>query len=87
MILSLRRSRQFMVAIPAIVALFILMLLQDEKTILIMGIPRMAWRVAFVALAAGLIGFTLWNYRCPACDRFLSRRFLRSGCDLCRGYP
>ena len=87
MMLSLRRSRQFLVTIPVVVALLILVALQDERTFLVMGIPHVAWRIALVALLVGFIVFTGWNYRCPGCDGFLDRRYLRPDCEICRGYP
>lgn len=89
MMLSLRRSRQFLVGIPIVLVMLPLVTLQDEGTLLVMGIPHAVWRIALVALMIALLAFTFWNYRCPACDAFLGRRsaLSRTGCEICRGYP
>jgi len=80
---SIRRTRQFLVTLPAIGAAFFMVLLQDERTIVLFGIPHVAWRVGIFLVLIGLLIFTNWNWRCPACDGGLRRTILPDHCDSC----
>jgi hypothetical protein len=68
---AVRRKRQITMAIPLVVFFAGTALLGDEKTGLLLGMPRAVTMAAFTVVLGSAIIFSLRNWRCPACNKFL----------------
>lgn len=76
-----RRKRQILVAIP-IVAMIILLALSESKGA-VLGVPlRLAGPVFFVCVL-GAVAFSLYNWRCPACNKYLGKAIGPKFCARC----
>jgi hypothetical protein len=66
-----RRKRQMILAVPLVV--LVLLAVASDRSGAIFGIPREAIGIGFfIFVVCGLI-FSLRNWRCPACDRYLGK--------------
>ena len=78
-----RRLRQFILVIPVMLAIFLLVWAGENQDASLAGIPRTVLvGVALAAIAAGA-GFSLFNWRCPACGKYLGRSINPSFCAKC----
>jgi hypothetical protein len=79
---ALRRKRQLILAAPII--LFMLLMIWTEKgSGSVAGVPAFAFApVAFVVVLGGVL-FSLRNWRCPACNRYLGKGMNPSFCPRC----
>jgi hypothetical protein len=76
-----RRRNQIILAIPLIAV--ILLLLTSEGKDSIMGLPlAIAGPGAIVLILAGLV-FSLYNWRCPACNGYLGKAISPKFCARC----
>jgi hypothetical protein len=77
-----RRRRQFVVAIPA-VAVFVVLASAERgggKTLL--GPAAVVVPMA-IALIVGILAFSLTNWRCPACRKYLGKAISPRFCTSC----
>jgi protein-S-isoprenylcysteine O-methyltransferase Ste14 len=81
-----RRKRQLLVSIPlaAVVILFAVFSRTAETPRL--GLPPAVLGVTVFVLVLGAIAFSLWNWRCPACNKYLGKGISPSFCPKC-GVP
>jgi hypothetical protein len=79
-----RRKRQIMLAVP-LVALFLgVAIFSDEKDqAALPGIPMRVVAPVLVAAVVGALIFSLRNWRCPACDRYLGKGASPRFCPKC----
>lgn len=80
---SRRRIRQFAVTIPLALLLgagFIAMKSGSRRGGTQWSTPL---AVAFALVALGLVAFSLWNWRCPKCRRYLGRGWAPRYCPGC----
>ncbi|GAB4372907.1 MAG: hypothetical protein Kow0062_09610 [Acidobacteriota bacterium] len=78
---SARRRRQIIVAIPFIAIVLLLVFSQGKDAIL--GIPiAMAGAAGLVLILGGLV-FSFYNWRCPACNRYLGKAINPGFCARC----
>ena len=78
---SARKRRQVLLAIP-LVAMVILFIVSEGKTA-ILGIPLKIAGPAFVVIALAAVGFSLYNWRCPACNKYLGKSMSQKFCAGC----
>jgi hypothetical protein len=81
-----RRKRQLMVAIPFVAliagfAAFARVGSADGETL--GGVPLLLWAGIGLALIIGVLIFSVRNWRCPACDKYLGRNANMSFCPKC----
>ncbi|MGB6640678.1 MAG: hypothetical protein WBG67_07890 [Thermoanaerobaculia bacterium] len=79
---SVLRKRQLMAAVP-VVAVIAFVALADQTTGEAFGISPMVWGPAVVIYFVGLIAFSIRNWRCPACDKYLGKGFSPKYCPKC----
>ena len=78
-----RRRRQLMVAGPLII-LTVLFVTANESTGLVLGsIPISVLLPVFIVAVIGAVVFSLKNWRCPACNKYLGKAFNPSFCPKC----
>ncbi len=76
-----RKQRQFAVAVPFIFALFGGILFRS--TLEELAGSGVAAPIAFALVVAAMLVFSLRNWRCPACDRYLGRSTSMRHCPKC----
>ncbi|HET6373844.1 MAG TPA: hypothetical protein VFG76_11075 [Candidatus Polarisedimenticolia bacterium] len=82
---AVKRRNQAMIVIPVLGAMALLILTNRKGAAL--WNPSVVVPIAFAIILAGL-GFSLYNWRCPACNKYLGRglgpRFCpKCGVELC----
>jgi hypothetical protein len=81
-----RRKRQLLATIP-VLALFVLVItFQEKPDFSLFGLSAQGLVGAAFVLVLGAVGFSLWNWRCPACNRYLGKGISPAFCSKC-GVP
>jgi len=79
---GLRQSRQFIAIAVTLLLLLFLALLYKRHDIL--GVfTKEAVIAAQILLVATFIGFSVFNWRCPSCTKYLGRDINRRICKKC----
>jgi membrane protein YdbS with pleckstrin-like domain len=81
-----RRKRQLLVTIPIIACVVLVRVLSKDEEALFFGLPASVVIGAAFAVIAAVVAFTLWNWRCPACNKYLGKGMSPSFCSKC-GIP
>jgi len=81
-----RRARQLAVIAPVVLAILALLWAEDHPHVTIAGLPATVLIGVAVAVIAGFLWFSVRNWRCPACDRYLGKAFNPRFCAHC-GVP
>ena len=77
-----KRTRQFAALAPVVLA-FIGLISVEGKSVGLFGLsPGMTLGVSFT-LIIGVLIFSLLNWRCPACNRYLGKAFNPKFCSKC----
>ena len=78
-----RQSRQFF-AMAITLLLLVLLVLLYKRSDLFGEISKQTIFTAQVVLIASFIGFSVANWRCPACNKYLGSDINRRICRKCR---
>jgi Na+/citrate or Na+/malate symporter len=79
-----RRKRQLLVSIPlAIFMIGVLVIIDDKSRAPIFGLSPAMVLVAFAVVMVAGLAFSLANWRCPACQRYLGKHINPSFCHRC----
>ena len=81
---AVRRKRQFIVA--GVVILFALVAFVDKfglTTMAEMGVDPAWFGPIFLSIVLAAMAFSFWNWRCPACNKYLGRSLSVSYCQKC----
>jgi len=78
-----RRMRQWILVIPMVIALIAIRSADSSGDPTFWGLPTsVAIGIGF-ALILGAIAFSLWNWRCPSCSKYLGKGINPSFCAKC----
>jgi len=78
-----RRKRQVLGVIPMF-AIFLLVVVLDKKPeAVLFDVPVGVVLGAAFVVVLGFVVFTLWNWRCPACNRYLGKGISLAFCPKC----
>jgi hypothetical protein len=77
-----RRSRQIFLAVPLIAMILLFAVLRGRK-VEIPGVPVSVLGPLFLALVVAALVYSLYNWRCPACNRYLGRDLSPRFCNKC----
>lgn len=80
---SERRRRQLIALVPAAIAILLLLWSDQHPGESIAGLPGAAVSAVSLVLILGMVGFSLFNWRCPACGGYLGRTWNPSFCSKC----
>jgi len=80
---GLRRRRQLLLAIPFIPILIGVLVIRESGNGAVFGVPAEVWGPAFFLFAIGALLFSLWNWRCPACQKYLGKGISPRFCPKC----
>lgn len=78
-----RRRNQILVSIPLIAMILLLVFFGDNPDQAILGIPVSTLGPAFLFFFLGGVGFSLYNWRCPACKKYLGKSINPRFCSKC----
>ena len=79
-----RRKRQLILAVPLVVMVLGFAVLTDERNqVTLPGIPASILPAVFLAVVVGALIFSLRNWRCPACDKYLGKGVNPRFCPKC----
>ncbi len=78
---STRRRNQIILAVPII--LVILLLPLAERNEAIFGVPPAVVGPVGLVLILGALAFSLYNWRCPACNKYLGKAISPKFCSRC----
>ncbi|MBI5015841.1 MAG: hypothetical protein HZB55_10170 [Deltaproteobacteria bacterium] len=81
-----RRRRQFLVLTPLLGIVIAVAGLADARSQAVLGVPAGVWAPALFAGLGGAAVYTLFNWRCPACNRYLGAQWSPMRCRGC-GIP
>lgn len=80
---SVKRRRQLMLSAPMFLLMFGVLFLERKGQAAILGIdPGNMVPLMFLTIA-GAVAFSLWNWRCPACKRYLGKQISPKFCSRC----
>lgn len=76
-----RRKRQLLLAVPVVGVLVVVFLAADKEEL--WGVPSAYIAPASFVAVLGAVAFSLWNWRCPACSKYLGRSTGGKHCPHC----
>ena len=76
-----RRARQLALAVPAVVVIALLAWVGDDPDAL--GVDEAVVKVAGLAVVGVVLGISYWNWRCPACRKYLGKGISHRFCEGC----
>ena len=79
-----RRRNQIAITVPMIAAVLLLFISEGKEEVL--GIPIVALATAIIVVMLGGIVFSLKNWRCPGCNKYLGKGMSPKFCAKC-GVP
>ncbi|NLX24763.1 MAG: hypothetical protein GXY61_02215 [Lentisphaerae bacterium] len=78
-----RKVKQLIVSVPVILAIIPLVMLEDSAEEALFGLPvTILVPVCIAVFVAGLI-FSMFNWRCPACGKYLGKALNPKFCVKC----
>jgi hypothetical protein len=80
---AVRQRRQIAMTIPLVVMILAVVFANDESSGTVFGIPLTTIGPAFVLVIIGALLFSLKNWRCPACNRYLGKVWNPRHCHGC----
>lgn len=78
-----RRRRQLLVSLPLLLLALGTAFLEKGKQGAACGISASILLPVFLVLVIGAIAFSLYNWRCPACNRYLGKQWSPKYCSRC----
>lgn len=78
-----RRTRQLIALVPVLIAIALLFWFDRHRGASIAGINPDAMPIVPFAFVAGVVLFSLFNWRCPACSGHLGRGWNPRYCPKC----
>jgi len=76
-----RRKRQWMFFFPFVISILLVMIFGDRSRFLGMPAAWLTWIALALGVAYGLASY--FNWRCPACDRYLGKHVNPTFCPKC----
>lgn len=81
--LKQRRKRQWLAAIPGIAAVLVVLLATDRTGGTLFGLSSTTLAVGAGARVVAYVLFSIRNWRCPGCDKYLGKNMNPSFCPSC----
>jgi len=78
-----RRTRQFIVIVPMVAVLFFMTTRGEGESISFAGLPEAVVGAAALAIILAALVFSIYNWRCPACNRYLGKAINPAFCSKC----
>ena len=78
---SARRRNQLVLTVPLVAVMLLLVFSEGKETIL--GIPLTVAGPAAIVVILGGLAYSLFNWRCPACNKYLGKAISPKFCAKC----
>lgn len=78
-----RRTRQWILVIPMVIAVIAIRSAGDSGDPTSYGLPTSVAIAIGFALIIGAIAFSLYNWRCPSCSKYLGKGINPTFCAKC----
>jgi hypothetical protein len=78
-----RKLRQLLAAIPAIAAIVPLVMAENAGPDGVWGVPIKVLAPVCIVVVLAVLGFSLVNWRCPACKGYLGKKMSPRFCSRC----
>ena len=78
-----RRNRQWLASGLILVLIVPNILLRQGDSFRLFGLPENIGIAVFMAIVIGVVIFSLTNWRCPECNKYLGKTFNPSYCSRC----
>jgi hypothetical protein len=78
-----RRRRQLLAAIPIVAIIVLRVVLDKEAEASFLGQSGGLVIGGALVVILGTIAFSLWNWRCPACNKYLGKGISPAFCAKC----
>jgi hypothetical protein len=78
-----RRRKQIIAAVPLIGALLLLIVFGESGSAEFLGISAVAWLPILLGIVLGGVIFSLYNWRCPGCNKYLGKSMNPKYCGKC----
>ena len=83
-VFAARRRRQIILAVPLVaIILGFALLADDRKGGMVLGIPVAVAGPPLLVLVGAAVVFSFWNWRCPACEKYLGKGLGPRFCPKC----
>ena len=80
---AIRHRRQILLVVPVVVLMVAMIVGNDKRTGTVFGIPLASFGPVFILFIIGARLFSLKNWRCPACNRYLGKVWNPRHCPAC----
>ncbi len=77
------KRKQIVVALVLIPVIFLFVFFERRPDQLVLGVSVKELIPAFLVLVIGAVGFSLYNWRCPGCRKYLGKTFNPKFCPKC----
>ena len=81
-----KRRRQIILIVPLFAVIILVAAASDDSSSNIAGLPAAVVGTMGILLILGALAFSLYNWRCPACNGYLGRSASPRFCSKC-GVP
>ncbi len=78
-----KRRKQIIAAVPLIGALLLMIVFSENGSAEFLGISAAAWLPVLLGIILGGVIFSLYNWRCPACNKYLGKSVSPKYCGKC----
>jgi hypothetical protein len=78
-----RKKRQLFTLLPLLIILALSVMIKDGSDSMPLGLSEKSFSIMIVLIVAGVIVFSLKNWRCPACNAYLGKGFNPKFCPKC----
>ena len=78
-----KRRRQIVAIFPLLAFALFTAFTDKDHGVSVLGIPPVALMFTVAAVALASVAFSFWNWRCPACGKYLGRGLSPRFCSRC----
>lgn len=83
---AVRRRKQIILIVPLVALIGFAVLVDQRNGGVVLGIPAAVAGPALLVLVGAAVVFSFWNWRCPACNKYLGKGLGPRFCPKC-GVP
>ncbi len=78
-----RRTRQLVVIVPVVAVLVFMTTRGEGESIALAGLPEAVVGVTALVIILAVLAFSISNWRCPSCNRYLGKAINPAFCSRC----
>jgi len=80
---KIKKRRQIILTVPMIIGMIVIVIMGENPEFAIPGIPVMYLMFGIIGFYIFAIIFSLKNWRCPACNKYLGKGMSPKFCQKC----